>query len=146
MNPKLFAIAARLHSLHSAQGRLVARIESLRSQEEGESQKHGRVTNATPTKSKPLTIKGATVSKREFISDAQSTRDELASQRAYFRLWDALADVEPSYPSSLLSDYDTECRRLAAERETQESMAQGARDASTSKRNGNGSKVPALTA
>ena len=122
MNPKLFAIAKRLHVLHSAQGRHVSRILSLRGEESGEV-KHGRVTCSKPTKAKPATVKGATVSRREFVADAQSTKEELANQRAYFRLWDALEDVEPGNAAYLLSEYDDDCRRLAESAKAQEALA-----------------------
>ena len=121
MNPKLFAIAKRLHVLHSAQGRHVARILALRG--EDTDTKHGRVTNSKPTKAKPATVKGATVSRREFVADAQSTKEEMANQRAYFRLWDSLEDVETGNAADLLSEYDDDCRRLAESAKAQEALA-----------------------
>ena len=122
MNPKLFTIAATLHALHSAQGRHVIRILSL-SGHTGEL-KAGRVTNSKPTKKDPDKQTGATVSRRDFVLDVQSSKEERKVQTRYFRLWEAIEDaLGGGGAASLLSDYDAECRKRAEERKAQEAMA-----------------------
>lgn len=124
MNTKLFEIAATLHALHSAQGRHVSRILAL-SDQTGEA-KAGRVTNSKPTKKDPGKPTGATVSRRDFIADAQSSKEERKTQTRYFRLWEALDDSLADFggAAGLLADYDTECRKQAEERKAQAAMAE----------------------